>query len=292
MKLFSNFFLFSMLMLLTSCSSLNYIEKNHEKNIEKIKNCAPYNSEPVNFEIKNLVDSERAAEIRAYFRKNAGLDLDALAASEKTTWEKSVELAVFVAKNIPHDNQKEFLQERNAITLWEYSRRVSSGFNCRWHATILSELLLSIGIKNRFITCLPEDKNDGDCHVVNNIWLPELGKWAMLDSDMLEFVIDDNNIPMSLAQMREAVRQGKALNVNVLPGFENSWVAKESGKKYMQAYWAKNLYWFSAHATYGFDLEGKRNLPDFYTCLVPSDFDYSSAYSDNYATSNSAAFWD
>mgnify|MGYP002523988857 CR=1 FL=1 len=31
----------------------------------------------------------------------------------------------------------------------------------------LMELLLSIDIKNRFVTCLPEDEQDQDCHVVN-----------------------------------------------------------------------------------------------------------------------------
>ena len=281
-----------LLILLTACSSLDYIQRDHSKNREKIKNGGAYNSKTAEFEIRYLVDEERAAEIRAYFKENAGLDLDTLAASEKSTWEKTVELAVFVAKNVPHDNQKEMLKERNAITLWEYSRRVTSGFNCRWHATLLSELLLSIGIKNRFITCQPEDKDDGDCHVVNIVWLPELNKWAMIDSDMVEYVTDDNGTPLSLEEMREEVAADKALNINVLPGFEKSWVAKESGLSYMQAYWAKNLYWFTAHSTYGFDLEGKRTLPDTYTALIPAGYDCSHSYREGYETSNPDAFWD
>ena len=288
------FFPFTILIsvLFISCVSSNYIEKNHVVNIEKIKSSGTYNTEPVNFEIKNLVDEERAAQIRAYFKENTDLDLDALMVSEKSTWEKSIELAVFVAKNVPHDNQKEWLQVRNAITLWEYSRRVPTGFNCRWHSTLLSELLLSIGIKNRFITCLPQDKNDGDCHVVNIVWLPELNKWVMIDSDMVEYVTDSNGVPLSLAQMREAIAADEPLIINVLPGFENYWVAKPSGITYMQAYWAKNLYWFSAHSTYGFDLEGERTLPDEYTALVPQGFDCSASYNDGYLTSNAAAFWD
>lgn len=292
MKVYKKSFLFSVGLIIfffSACSSTNYIERNHMENIEKIQNCAPYNQEGASseFEIKYLIDENRAAEIRAYFKENAGLDLDALAASDKSTWEKAVELAVFVAKNIPHDNQKEWLQERNAISLWEYSRRIPSGFNCRWHSTILSELLLSIGIKNRFITCLPEDKNDGDCHVVNVVWLPELNKYAMIDSDMVEFVTDENGIPLSLREMRAVVESGKSLNINVLPGFENSWVAKPSGIKYMQAYWAKNLYWFSAHTVYGFDLEGKTIPEDFYVCLVPPGYECNSEL----VTSNEMVFW-
>lgn len=276
---------------LMSCNSSGYVEKDYSKNIEKLKNCGGYNSASVNLEKQNLVDEERAAQIRAYFKENAGLDLDELAASDKTTWEKSVELAIFVAKNIPHDNQKEMLEKRNAITLWEYSRRVPTGFNCRWHATLLSELLLSIGIKNRFITCLPEDKKDGDCHVVNIVWLPELNKWAMIDSDMIEYVTDDDGTPLSLEEMREIIIAGQLLNINVLPGFEDYWVAKPSGIQYMQAYWAKNLYWFSAHTTYGFDLEGERTLPDNYSVLIPQGYDYPQSYNPEYVTSNPDAFW-
>ena len=277
---------------LASCASTSYVEKNYESNIKKLKQCRTYDTEPVSFEILPVIDEERAAEIRLYFKQNAGLDLDALAASSESTWEKAVTLACFVAANIPHDNQKEWLAERNAITLWECSRRVSTGFNCRWHSTILSELMLSAGIKNRFITCLPENKKDGDCHVVNIVWLPELNKWAMIDSDMVEYVIDSDGVPLSLEEMRESIINDIPLNVQVLPGFEDSWVAKPSGIKYMQTYWAKNLYWFASHTTYGFDLEGKRTLPDSYVCLVPPGYDCTDNYEEKDITSNAAAFWD
>ncbi len=278
-------------LMFASCASTGYIERNYSANVQKLVSCAPYTDEPVEFTSEYLVDEERAAEIREYFKVNAGLDLDALAASEKTTWEKAVELAVFVAKNIPHDNQKKQIQERNAVTLWEYSRRVPTGFNCRWHSTLLSELMLSIGIKNRFITCLPEDKYDGDCHVVNIVWLPENEQWAMIDSDMVEYVTGECGKLLSLAEMREYVIAGKPFTVNVLPGFEKSWVAAESGLKYMQAYWAKNLYWFKLHSTYGFDLEGTRTLPDTYVCLVPPDYDSSHSSNGCVVTTNAAAFW-
>lgn len=281
------------LLLLTSCTSLNYVEKGHQKNIGKLQTCAAYNSEPVNFEIKMMVDEEQAARIRAYFKEKADLDLEALAASQISTWEKALQLAVFVAKNIPHDNQREMLNDRSAIPLWEYSRRIPTGFNCRWHSILLSELMLAAGIKNRFITCHPEWEDDGDCHVVNIVWLPELNKWAMIDSDMVEFVTDADGTPLSLAEMREEVIAGHTLNINVLPGFEDYWVAQPSGISYMQAYWAKNLYWFSAHTTYGFNLEAEeRTLPDSYPALIPPGYDCSKNYRSGHATSNAQAFWD
>ena len=284
--------------LLASCASTDYVENDYEKNVELLKTAAPYTTDTTkNFQKEYLVDQTRAAQIREYFKTNTSLDLDAIATSQKSTWEKALDVAVFVAKNIPHNNQKEMLVERNAITLWEYSRRNKNGFNCRWHATILSELLLSIGIRNSFVTCLPYDKDDGDCHVVNIVWLPELNKWAMLDCDFTQYITGDNNIPLSLQEMREYIQSGKNFTVNILPGFEASWVAKPSGKEYLQAYWAKNLYWFALYTVYAFDLEGAltpegtRTYSSTYTCLVPPDYDCSYLYKGEHRTSDAQAFW-
>ena len=279
------------ILMLASCASTDYVMEDYEDNRQKLVDCQEYTAETQVFEFRDFVDDERAAEIRSYFKENAGLDLEAVAAAEKTTWEKAVEIAVFVAKNIPHNNQKEPLEERNAITLWEYSRRVTSGFNCRWHSIILSELLLSAGIKNFFATCLPEDKDDGDCHVVNVVWLPEDEKWAMIDSDMFEYAVGEDGKPLSLQEMREYIRGGKTFTICGLPGFDNSWIATDYGKEYMQAYWTKNLYWFAAHTTYAFDLEGKRTVPDEYICLVPPGFDCSYVYANNPVTTSDEAFW-
>ncbi|MBR5032717.1 MAG: hypothetical protein IKX70_03545 [Treponema sp.] len=278
-KFFYNILIAAFVLTCVSCASTGYVEKNYSKNVELLKTCEPYAAGTKTVQKEYLVDEQRARELREYFKENAGLDLDALAASDKSTWEKSVELAVFVAKNIPHDNQKKFLKERNAITLWEYSRQVPTGFNCRWHSTLLSELLLSIGIRNSFITCLPYDKNDGDCHVVNIVWLPELEKWAMIDSDMVEYVTGEDGVPLSLQEMREYIQNDIPFTVNVLPGFEDSWVAKPSGLEYMQAYWAKNLYWFQTYMVYAFDLEyaydseGARVSGKYYASLLPGGDD-------------------
>ena len=271
---------------------VSYVVSNYKINADKIKNAAPYTTDPADFELTESIDPERATEIRKYFKENAGLDLDALAASEKTTWEKSMELAVFVANHIPHDNPKNPPDKRNAITLWEYSKQVPTGFNCRFHSILLSELLLSIGIKNRFITCIPEDSTDTDCHVVNIVWLPESEKWAMIDSDMTEYVTDSEGTPLSLEEMRNAILEDKKFTVNVFKGFENSWVNTDWGLEYMQAYWVKNLYWFAAYTLYSFNLEYDDEFRSTYICLAPPGYDCSKTYEDVKVTTNDKAFWD
>lgn len=234
----------------------------------------------------------RTKEIREYFKDHAGLDLDAIEKGRESTWEKALTIAAFVAKNIPHDNQKTGLKKRNAVFLWEYARQYPTGFNCRWHAILLGELLLAAGIKNCFVTCLPEDRNDNDCHVVNLLRLPEMNKWAMLDSDMTEYAVDEKGIPLSLREMREAVRDGRAFSVCPLPGFGDAWIGTEGGREYMRCYWAKNLYWFARHTSVRYDLESRFCFGDRYICLVPAGYHYDRRKFNGLETTDADAFWD
>ena len=250
-----------------------------------------YNGKQKGCARRAAVSGLRTNRIKRYFRTNAGLDLDAMEKSPETAWEKALILAAFVAKNIPHDNQKEPLPRRNAITLWEYSRRVPTGFNCRWHAILLGELLLAVKIKSVFVTCLPNDPNDGDCHVVNQIWLPETGKWAMLDSDMTEYAVDEHGTPLSLREMREYVRTRRDFAIRALPGFEDSWIASEDGMVYMKCYWAKNLFWFARHTAIRYGLEGGFCPGDRYICLVPNGYHYNKQRFGGAETSDADAFW-
>ena len=258
---------------------------NTDAMIQKLQACAPYTEEPFPYKSLDLTAPARSGEIRSYFRRNTKLDLGTIAASRLSTWEKALKISRFVSDHIPHDNQKEPLQELNAITLWEYAQRVPTGFNCRWHAILLSELLLSIDIKNRFVTCFPEDEQDQDCHVVNLVWLPEMDKWAMIDSDMQEYVTGPDGIPLSLEEMRAELIAGRRLNIH-----RNS---DPDGVEYMQGYWAKNLYWFNIHITYGYDLEGRCLIPDCIVTLIPPGFHIPEKYGSfsTNVTTNAAAFW-
>lgn len=148
------------------------------------------------------------------------------------TWDKAISLARFVAENIPHANQKINPKRRNAIDLWKYTRSIEPAFNCRLHSILLHELLLSEGIVNRFVTCHPADSEDSDCHVVNLVWLPELQKWAMLDSDMNAWAEDEKGTPLSLAEMRERYIDGREIVYHPLLNSDNDFV-------YYRAYWAK-----------------------------------------------------
>ncbi|MBP3533091.1 MAG: transglutaminase domain-containing protein [Alistipes sp.] len=221
-------------------------------------------------------DSVRAKEIRDYFR------LDTLYDASAATWENTKNIARFVASNIPHANQTVQPETRNAIELWKYTRSVEPAFNCRLHSIMLHELLLSCGIVNRFVTCLPADSEDCDCHVVNVVWLPEAEKWAMIDSDMRAWVSDLSGVPLSLAEMRERFIADEPVEVHHL--FDADW----SDDDYC-SYWAKNLYWFDCWEETGYDKEvgcgGRRVV------LLPSGFGGFRLGENVVATSDDGRFW-
>jgi hypothetical protein len=120
---------------------------------------------------------------------------------------------------------------------------------------------------------MPQDENDNDCHVVNEVWLPETQQWVMLDTDMGgRYVTDLDGNLLSLRQMREKYINGEKMKF--YPGFEKG----SSKKTDYYAYMAKNTYWFCCWGALGFYQEDYTTLPQSalrnrYYALVPEGFE-------------------
>ncbi len=255
-----------------------------DERVELLRTCGAYSADSEFIDITHVQNMERADEIMKYFQ------LDTLYDAEAPTWEKALAIGRFVAFNIPHDNQKEWPEHVNAIGLWEYTKNVAPAFNCRLHSIMTFELLHAAGIKARYITCLPQDKNDQDCHVVNEVWLPETGQWVMLDTDMGgRYVTDTEGNLLSLRQMREKYIKGEKMLF--YHGFEKG----SSKMDHYYAYMAKNTYWFCCWGALGFYQEDYNSLPESslrnrYYALVPEGFE--PFHSRNYTiTHDPDKFW-
>lgn len=238
----------------------------YDKMVKLLREAGSYKADTADVEINYVPDSKRAEEIMEYF------SLDTLYDAGTSTWEKTLAIGKFVATNIPHDNQKEYPKYVNAIGLWEYTKTVAPAFNCRLHSILTYELLTAAGIKARYITCLPYDRNDNDCHVVNEVWLPEIGKWVMIDTDMKRYVADREGNLLSLAEIREHFINDKKLVV--YHNFDNP----SSKISYYHAYMAKNTYWFCCWGDLGFYQEDYNTFPESklrsrYYALVPEGFE-------------------
>ena len=238
----------------------------YDEMVKLLREAGRYKADTADVEINYIPDIKRAEEIRDYFC------LDTLYDAGASTWEKTLAIGRFVATNIPHDNQKEYPEYVNAIGLWEYTKTVAPAFNCRLHSILTYELLTAAGIKARYITCLPYDRNDNDCHVVNEVWLPETGKWVMIDTDMKRYVTDRKGNLLSLVEIREHFINDKKLVV--YHGFDNP----SSKISYYHAYMAKNTYWFCCWGDLGYYQEDYRTFPESklrsrYYALVPEGFE-------------------
>ena len=251
--------------------------------VDSLRSSGPFAKDTTSFEMKIIQDSVRAKEIRDYFQ------LDKLYDADADTWTKALAIGKFVASNIPHDNQEIEPEHRNAIDLWEYTKNVAPAFNCRLHSILTFELMLAAGLDARYVTCLPEDWKDTDCHVVNEVWLPELGKWAMIDSDGDgNYASDLDGTPLSLREIREHYISGEEMQYH--PRFKKGTTKVNNHYAYM----AKNTYWFSCWETLSYYQEDGKNRVredgrNIY--LVPSGFGGFNIDEGEIVTTDADTFW-
>lgn len=252
-----------------------YNEMQFEERVELLR-ATRYEASDNEIEFAFRPDSVAAAETRAFF------GLDSIAESEAYTWDKALAVAEIVSANIPHENQAVEPTDKTARGLWKYRQETGSGFNCKYHSVLLHEMLNAVGITNRIVWCMPMDSTDRDCHVVNHVWLPELEKWAMIDTDMNTYLTDAEGLPMSLPEIRADIA-GENLSR------ENMIVPANGGMNFYKAYLAKNLYWFETLADTGFNIYDR---PMRYVRLLPVGFGgFGFADLNSTSTTDDAKFW-
>lgn len=79
--------------------------------IELLRKAEPYRADKASFRFEYIQDTARRRLTREYFR------LDTIDNPTAETWDRTLALARFVARNIPHANQSVQPERRNAIDL-------------------------------------------------------------------------------------------------------------------------------------------------------------------------------
>jgi hypothetical protein len=199
---------------------------------------------------------------------------------------------------IPHDGNHDNPVVKNAMSMIAECKKDNRGLNCRGLATVLNECYLSLGIKSRFITCLPKDslKSDPDCHVINMVFCYSLNKWLWIDPTNDAYVMNENHQLLSIQEVRERL-------INDLPLFVNpdaNWNHRNAIVKedYLYRYMAKNLYMLECPVKSEYNAEtaeqGKvvsyiRLLPLEYFSQSPSKT--TGEWTMVYKTNNPDIFW-
>ncbi|MBQ9525142.1 MAG: transglutaminase domain-containing protein [Bacteroidaceae bacterium] len=209
-----------------------------EKILNVLRKSAPYAKDSVKLDIEFTYqpkDDYRLGVVRDY------LKLDSVA-GQGDELSKIINLLHFAHNEMPHDGNHRAFAEMDAIDLYNYVKTTGKGVNCRQLAISLCEMYLSMGIPARYVTCLPADPNDSECHVINAVWSSQLQKWLWIDPTNDAWVMNENGTMLSIAEVRERMINDQPLVLCETANWNHR--KKKTKEDYLYGYMAKNLYYF------------------------------------------------
>jgi hypothetical protein len=257
---------FNFIVLLNDSIKANTQIKYKIPYLEKLKSAEKYNLSDDRFIPKfeyQSMDNPNLIKIRKDFR------LDSVAGTGNET-SKILNLLHWVHNIIRHDGSSNNPTLKNAIDLIKVCKTENRGVNCRMMATILNECYLSMGIKSRYITCMPKETKFDDCHVINMVYSTEFKKWIWIDPTFDAYVMNEKGELLGLGEVRERLINGKTLILNP----EANWNKKNSQTKkyYLETYMAKNLYRLETPLVSEYDSETWKSGKEItYVELLPLD---------------------
>ena len=251
--------------------------------LKRLKGSAPYAKDTKNENVMFTYQSKDDYRLRAV---RDYLKLDSVA-GQGDELSKIINLLHFVHDNMPHDGSHRAFAEMDAIDLYNYCKASGRGVNCRQLAISLCEMYLSLGIPARYVTCLPADPNDTECHVINSVWSEQLQKWIWIDPTNDAWVMDENGNLLSIAEVRERMINDQPLVLCETANWNHR--EKQTKEGYLYNYMSKNLYYFECNKHNQFNPESDyRTKTAEYIYLVPVGF------ADNkkgVVTTDSDLFW-
>ena len=167
------------------------------------------------------------------------LKLDSIAGNG-TELSQIFNLMHWVHNLIKHDGSSKNPTLKNAVDLISICKAENRGVNCRMLATILNECYLSMGIKSRYITCMPRETEFDDCHVINMVYSKDLNKWIWIDPTFDAYVMDDKGNLLGIQEVRERLIKGLPLVLNADANWNRTTL--QTKEHYLEYYMAKNLY--------------------------------------------------
>ena len=231
-----------------------------------LKKSAPYAKDDAKVEFRYQPKrSNNLCKVRDYFK------LDSVA-GQGDELSKIINLLHFAHDNIRHDGSNQAFAELDAIDLYNYYKATGKGVNCRQLAISLCEMYLSMGIPARYVTCMPADSLDYECHVINTVWSSQLQKWLYIDPTMDAWVTDENGTLLSIAEVRERLINDQSLVLCETANWNHE--SQQTKEYYLETYMAKNLYYFVCKKLNRFNPESvyRDNDPEGDVRLIPVGF--------------------
>ncbi len=240
--------------------------KYEPSRLEIIKNAGKYEYSDNRFIPKFTYQSADNPNLQR-IRQDLKLDSIAGKGSELT---QIFNLLHWVHNIVKHDGGSENPTLKNAIDLINVCKVENRGVNCRMLATILNECYLSMGMKSRYITCMPKETEFDDCHVINMVYSKELEKWIWIDPTFDAYVMDEKGNLLGIKEVRERLVNGQPLVLNA----DANWNREnlQTKEDYLEKYMSKNLYRIEAPLISEYDTETQKNGKEItYVELLPLD---------------------
>ena len=234
--------------------------------LEILKNAGKYDYSDNRFVPKFTYQSAENPNLKK-IRQDLKLDSIAGKGSELS---KIFNLLHWVHNLVKHDGSSNNPTLKNAIELINVCKVENRGVNCRMLATILNECYLSLGIKSRYITCMPKETNFDDCHVINMVYSNELKKWIWIDPTFDSYVMDEKGNLLRIQEVRERLIKGQPLILNA----DANWNREnlQTKENYLENYMAKNLYRLQTPLISEYDTETWKSGKEVtYVELLPLD---------------------
>ncbi len=170
--------------------------------------------------------------------------------------DKAKNLLKWVHDLIPHDGSRPLPSQRDAIALINSTKTSGQGLNCRGLAIILSEALLSVSVKTRFVELLPRDFST-DSHVVTLAYISELEQWVFFDPSYQAWFVNTAGEYLGLAEIRASLINRDVLIANAEINYNGGPVDVD----YLN-YLSKNLYRLASpeHSGFGIDTSPERKM--------------------------------
>ena len=241
---------------------------NDRQPLSVLKKSAPYAKDAARQDILfryQPKESKNLRMVRDYFK------LDSVA-GQGDELSKIINLLHFAHDNIRHDGGNQAFAELDAIDLYNYYKTTGKGVNCRQLAISLCEMYLSMGIPARYVTCMPADSLDYECHVINTVWSEQLQKWLYIDPTMDAWVTDENGTMLSIAEVRQRLINDQPLVLCETANWNHE--SQQTKEYYLETYMAKNLYYFVCKKLNRFNPESlyRNNDPADDVRLIPVGF--------------------
>ncbi|OJV52231.1 MAG: hypothetical protein BGO31_00750 [Bacteroidetes bacterium 43-16] len=225
-------------------------------------------------------DHYNLKQVRQYF------NLDSIAGNGDEV-SKLINIMLFVTHSIKYDGSNWALCEFDAIDFYNYHKTTGKGINCRHKAMTLNEMYLAMGFKSRYVTCMPKDQEDPDCHVINSVYSETLKKWLWMDASHGIYVKDENNNLLSIEEVRERLKNNQPMSLNTETQVTKDW--------YLDYYMAKNLYWIQCTNKSQFNAESRYRPLDKdlqFISLLPGGWNENNKYlKNNTITHDPSYFW-